>query len=170
MIKPCGSAHATRAHCHVPRRLRRPPHRALPPASSLFAPLPPSPVFQPRLPVRLAPNTSLIASSLFSLTHAHVAFAIYCHRHRLHGELLVRGACPRLRKKRMYARIGMVALQVVQFPGSKSGSSGVSSAPAFCCTPLLVRGGSDLTCRRSAKSAAQAATATESSSTTSTTL
>ena len=35
-----------RARCLVPHRLRRPPHRSLLPASSLFAPLPPSPDFK----------------------------------------------------------------------------------------------------------------------------
>ena len=79
MIKPCGlrlsaCCVTVRARCLVPRRLRRPPRRSLLPASSLFAPLPPSPVSQsqPRLP-RPAPNTSLIASSHFPLTHTHVA-------------------------------------------------------------------------------------------------
>jgi hypothetical protein len=70
--------HTRSSHCHVPRRRRRPPRRPLLRASSLVAPLPPSLVFQPRLPVRHrpAPNTSLIASSLFPLTQFHVAFAI----------------------------------------------------------------------------------------------
>jgi len=63
----------------VPRRLRRPLHRPLLPASSLFAPLPPSAVSQPR------PQ---------HLSHRLLALPSYprprglhcCHRHRLHGE------------------------------------------------------------------------------------
>ena len=82
----------------VPRRIRRSPRRSLLPAASLFPPLLPSPVSQPRLPARLAPlptplslppHTSLLPNSTWP--------SLYCHRHHLHGELLVRGARPRLR-------------------------------------------------------------------------
>ena len=81
MIKPLDSMCCViilRARCLVPRRLRRPPHRPLLPASSLFAPLPPSPVPQPRLPVRLAPPPTPLSSPprTSPLTRTHVAFAI----------------------------------------------------------------------------------------------
>ena len=67
-----------RARCHVPRRLRRPSSSPSAPclvslrASAAIAGVSTSPACTPRP----APNTSLIASSLFPLTHAHVAFAI----------------------------------------------------------------------------------------------
>ena len=52
-----------RARCRlVPRRIRRPPHRPLLPASSLFAPLPPSPVSQLRLLQTPAHNSCGIIS------------------------------------------------------------------------------------------------------------
>ena len=50
------------AYVCVPRRIRRPPRRSLLPASSLFPPLLPSPVFQPRLSVRLAPPPTPLSS------------------------------------------------------------------------------------------------------------
>jgi hypothetical protein len=82
-------------HCHVPRRLRRHSRRPLLRASSLVAPLPPSPVFQPRLPVRLAPPPTPLSSPPRSTTFPRGLR--YCHRHHLHGELLMCGARPRLR-------------------------------------------------------------------------
>jgi len=55
-----------RARCLVPRRLRRPPRRPprrpLLPASSLFAPLPPSP--SPACTPRPAPNTVQLISNI----------------------------------------------------------------------------------------------------------
>ena len=69
-----------RARNLVPRRIRRSPRRSLLPAASLFS-LPASAAIagistSPACTPRPAPNTSLIASSHFPLTHAHVAFAI----------------------------------------------------------------------------------------------
>ena len=79
------------------------------PASSLFAPLPPSPVSQPRLPVRLAPPPTPLSSpprtSLLPCPRGlrSSLFANYCLLPppppcALHGELLthMRGARPRL--------------------------------------------------------------------------
>ena len=62
----------------VPRRIRRSPRRSLLPAASLFPPLLPSPVSQPRLPARLAPLPTPLSLPLhtFPLSQFDVAFAI----------------------------------------------------------------------------------------------
>jgi hypothetical protein len=59
----------------VPRRIRRSPRRSLLPAASLFPPLLPSPVSQPRTPARLAPLPTPLSLPPHT-SQFHVAFAM----------------------------------------------------------------------------------------------